>query len=424
MNIRLDPFRGVRFNPKKAGPFDRLLSPPYDVIDPEERERLFARSERNIARAIRADTPGDYSGVARMLREWREEGALERDEEPALYVYEEAFSVGGEDYRRTGIIGLVGLGEEGGVVPHERTLSGPKSDRLELLRATRMTFGQIFVLYKDPERVADALCDRAKAAMPLIDTTLDGVEHRLWKMTSPGAIDSVRRVVSSQRLFIADGHHRWETARNFMLENPDMPGAKRRMMTLVNMANPNLVILPIHRVVKGVADFDPAALLRRLGEDFEVAEHGGGAGGRRGMLAAMRAAKAEGRLSCGMWLGDGAHRTAVLRDEASLGDTAPALRRLDVTALHGLVFEKALGIDAAKQAAGENLIYVKDKDNNAAEAAGYVERGEGQAAFFVNPCTPEDVEAVAAAGQRMPQKATFFYPKVYTGLVMHDLESD
>ena len=425
--VDFSAFRGVRYNAEKVGDLRDVVAPPYDVIDEPQRQALFARSPHNVARIIRADPSDGYAGVAETLRAWRREGALRRDARPAVYVYEQRFEAGGQERRRAGLIGLVDLADaERGVLPHERTLSGPKADRLDLLRATRMTFGQVFVLYRDAAGVTDAVVDAVKAADPLdAPVAEDGVEHRLWAITDAEAIRRVSEALVGQRLLIADGHHRCETALNFMRENPDAPGARRRMMTLVNMSNPNLVIFPIHRVVRDIEDYDAAALLKRLEPRFEVrAFDGEGDPARQAMLAAMSEARAEGRNAVGLFLNDGSYRMAVLGDAGPLADEPPALRRLDVVVLHKLILEPGLGIDAEALAAESHVDYIKDTGNGAVEAVERVRSGRGQAAFFLNPTSPEDVEAVATSGERMPQKVTYFYPKVYTGFVMHDLETD
>lgn len=422
MPIRLEPFCAVRYDPAVAGDPGRLISPPYDVIDEQCREELFARSEFNVARVIRADASDGYAAAAKTARQWLASGVLKRDASPALYVYEQRFQAHGRELRRTGIVGLVGLEEDGGVMPHERTLSSPRADRLNLLRATRMTFGQVFALFRDEEGASDQVLDRAKESAPLLDAEADELGHKVWALTDSTAVRALQKVLDPKRLLIADGHHRWETARAFMAERPDLPGARFRMMTLVNMASPDLAILPFHRVLKGVQGYSAEALLKSIEGDFCVTAFGEGVAARRRMAAAMRSARGEGRPCVGLYPGDRLYRVAALKDESALAGERPALARLDVTVLHRLILEKALGVCAEAQEAGANLIYLKDIEGDPAEAAALVDRGEGQAAFFLNPCTPEDVEAVALAGERMPQKATFFYPKVYSGVVMHDLE--
>lgn len=424
---RLDPFRGVRYDAGAVRGLDRVISPPYDVIDEDQVAALCARSAHNIARIIRADPAGGYGSAAADLKKWRDEGALRRDREPAIYVYEQRFHVAGAERRRTAMIGLVAFdGERSRILPHERTLSGPRADRLELLRATRMTFGQIFALYQDPDSVADELCDRAKAAAPLDEPVEeDGVEHRLWAVTDREVIGRIQRSLAGRDLLIADGHHRFETARDFFRENPSMPGAGRRMMALVNMRSPGLAILPIHRVVKNVEGFSARGLLDSLAESFDIRVFdGAGPASRRAMVNAMRRARKDGRNGFGLFVNDGAYRALALRRADALQGLPAARRRLDVAVLHSAILDRRLGIDAAALEAGSRLEYVVDIDGDPAEAAQMVADGRGQAAFFLNPVSADEVEAAARAGERMPQKTTFFHPKVYTGFVMHDLASD
>ena len=424
--IRFRPFRGVRYDTAKTGGLAQVVSPPYDVIHPALREKLLGRSPWNVARVIKADPADNYAGAARLTRQWLREGALRRDDKPAVYVYEQQFSLAGKTYRRTGLIGLVGLDEEGGVLPHERTLSGPKADRLLLLRATRFGFGQIFVLFNDPARVSDGLCDEVKAQKPLDEgVDADGLGHRVWAMSDPGAIAKLQALLADQRLFIADGHHRWETARNYMREQPAMAGARWAMMTLVNMSNPGLVILPTHRVMKNLSGFDAAWFEAKLAGDFEVSPVAApGAAGRKELLEKMARERAAGRNAFGVCLPGGALRLAVLRPGRAPKGLAPALARLDVTVLHRLILEKLLGVGPAQLEAGGFVDYVTVHSGDPEEVAGRVDRGEGQVAFLLNATSAREVAAVASAGERMPQKATYFYPKVYTGVVMYDLEAE
>jgi len=418
------PFRGIRFDTGKAGAASLLLAPPYDVIDEGQRAALCSRSPYNIVRLIRADPSNGYAEAAKRVAEWRATGVLRSDEVPAFYVYEQAFRLGERDFQRTGVVGLVALDASGrNVMPHERTLSGPRSDRLNLLSATRMTFGQVFALYTDRERAADRVCERAKAEAPLAEAAnVDGMGHRLWAVTAPEETRLLREALASRRLLIADGHHRYATALNFMRRHPELPGARWRMVTLVNTESAGLLVLPIHRVVKRLTGYSENRLLENMQEDFEIVCLPAGPAGRRAAIQRMHGERAEGRHAFGMLTGDGLYRLAILRERGrSAADSASPVQRLDVTILHRLILEKQLGIDAARLESGDNLEFVRDLEDDAAEAAVRVEKGECQAAFFVNAVRIDEIEAVAAAGERMPQKTTYFYPKVYTGFVMHDL---
>ena len=420
------PFRGVRFDPLRVGDTGRAISPPYDVVDPAARQSLLARSGYNIAHVILADPADAYVGAAAVLGRWRAQGALRLDDRPAIYVWEQRFVLDGEARCRTSMVGLVGLARErGDVMPHERTLEPPKADRLRLLRATRMTFGQVFALYRDPDRLTDAVCDRLKSTPPLVDVTDgDGMGHRLWAMVDAEDLGAVRAALAPLRLLIADGHHRYETALNFLAAHPEVPGARWRMMTIMNMEATGLLILPIHRLVRNVEGYDEAALLSNLAADFDVRAIGRDDAARREMLAAVRGERGRGKHAFGMFTGDGVYRVATLRDAhdaEALAGVPPALAALDVTVLHKLIFEKQLGIDATKLAAGRHVDYVKGTETDPVEAVNRVRNGDAQAAFFMDAASVDETEAAALAGECMPQKTTFFYPKVPSGLVMHDL---
>jgi len=424
-------FRGVRFDLQQVGDLGHVISPPYDVIDADLRARLFDRSAFNIARIIKADPDAGgpeaqpYTAAGALFEQWVADGVLRQDPEPAVYVYEQQFDLAGKRLARTGMVALVRLEEFGkGVMPHERTFSGPKADRLNLLRATRAHFGQIFSLYPDAEGTVDRLLEQAKTAPPLGETTdAEGVTHRLWAITEASTIQEVQQAMAEKALFIADGHHRYETALNYSKERPESESAKYCMMTLVNMANEGLLILPTHRLVRNVADFDPGRLLDAAREHFDVTLFGGSDDQARAeMLEALGQA---GEHAFGLYMNDGNHYLLVLRDPQAMdtvADRSETWRRLDATILHTLVLERILGIGSEELAAESNVEYIKDIGPAIDQSVTKVEREGCQAVFFMNATRADQVEAVARAGEKMPQKSTFFYPKVYTGLVINKLD--
>jgi uncharacterized protein (DUF1015 family) len=423
------PFRGTRYCPSEAGDISTLVSPPYDVIDAQMRHVLFGLSDYNIARIIKADRQdGDapYAPAAALWRSWREAGIVGRDPAPAVYVYEQRFEVDEHRFVRTGIIALVRIEEAGGVLPHETTLSGPRADRLELLRATQTQFGLVFGLYADPERRIDRLLESAKDAAPLAHACERQKEcNRLWALTDPDALRDIQAAMADKELLIADGHHRYETALAYRRDHPDWPAAGYRMMALVNTADEGLVILPTHRLVKGLADFDAGAFLARLRRDFDVRTYPGrGEAVREALLDALHAARSEGRHAFGLDVGDGNHYLLTLHSlesMADLPDRSETWRSLDVAILHHVILDKALGITAERLAAQAHLSYIHDFAHARRAAAERVSRGEAQALLFLNPTRIDEVISVARKGERMPQKSTFFYPKVVTGLVMNCL---
>jgi len=434
------PFRGVRYNSAVVGDLARVISPPYDVIDARLRKKLLQASPYNIARIIRAEPDlgaepmEHYRDSAGLFRAWMEDGVLVQDAQPAMYVYEQRFQVDGDEKARTGMVVLTRLEELGkGVLPHERTLSGPKADRLNLLRATRANFGQIFSLYSDPGGDVGQLLARAKFLPTLEDVTDDeGIVHRLWAVTDEATIRAIQQRMAGRPLFIADGHHRYETALNYSHERPDLQSAGYRMMTLVSMADPGLVILPTHRLVKNVPDFAAGTLLEGLKTDFEIAKsERATAAARQEMLRELAARQTQGGHAFGLYMNDGHYYLLTLRNPeatSSVHGVSSAARELDVAILHALILERHLGIDAEALEKETNVEYVKAIGKAVSESVAKIEKaaragaGAYQALFFMNPTRVDQVQAVASQGEKMPQKSTFFYPKVYTGVVINRLE--
>ena len=436
----LMPFRGIRYDEAVAGGLERNIAPPYDVVDDGLYKKLLAASPYNAVRLTLpagpsaheggAADPASFQRAALLLRQWLWQGILRRDDKPAIYVYDQRFALQGQTHSRTGFVALMRLVEFGkGIRPHERTLSAPKQDRLKLLRATKANFGQVFALYEDETRRVDRLLDLAKAAPPLAAAG-EGIHHSLWAITDPARLQRIETLMRNAEIFIADGHHRYETALNYMHETPDSPAARYRMMTFVNMSNPGLVVLPTHRLVHGLPGFDGKLLLKRLEAQFAIERLAGDDVGA--LVTRLQDKQRARRRAFGLYFGDGNYYIAVLRDLAAMDAApvqSPAWKRLDVAILHSLVLEAALGIKPEAVAAGRNIEYVKDlgdfgEDSPVAEAARKVREGRAQAVFFLNPARVEDVAAVAREGEKMPQKSTFFYPKVYTGLVMRMLDDD
>jgi len=415
------PFRAVRYDLSRAGAADSLIAPPYDVISESDRSALEAKSPFNI---VRVDLPqGDreqkYRNAARELRRWLEEGILRRDDAPAFYRYQQIFSVGGREHTRKGFICRIRLRrfDERVVLPHERTLSGPRLDRLELARACRMHLSQVFGLYSDPGRTVDREFDRIDSGAPELEANLAGTVHRVWRLTDAGAHQRIAAAMADRKVYIADGHHRYETMLAIREElRPQAPSPRASIeygsMFLTSMEDPGVVILPTHRVVHGLADFDLARVLEQLRSRFAVDE-----------LAAMASEELRTKLASRERSFLLASRRRVfllsLRPGAEAGVPGPEpLRTLDVPILHALVLEQTLGIDRAAQEKQTNLRYVKDFDAALEESR----RPDVQAAFLLNPTRIPQLKAVADAGEVMPQKSTFFFPKLASGLVLDPID--
>ncbi|HSV26530.1 MAG TPA: DUF1015 domain-containing protein, partial [Sedimentisphaerales bacterium] len=428
------PFCAYRFDETVVGDAGGCIAPPYDVIDAEQRSRLYARNPYNIVRIdFGKTTPDDttennqYTRAAGYLRAWLKEGALKRSGAEMLYAYVQDFRAGCREYQRAGFVGLGELQEFGkGVRPHERTLDGPRADRLNLLRATGAQFGQVFMLYDDPKRVADAAIRRTMTGAAMVDAVDDdGVRHRLFGIEDKGDIGAVCEMMADRQVIIADGHHRYETAVNYWRETGN-PNAGWSMMTFVNMHDPGLLILPTHRLVGGLGSFDMKSLLRRLKKDFEVAEFEYDVGekdlARREMFGWMKDEFVDRRNAFGIYAGEGAFYTAVLRNPAAMDAVqgrSSAWRMLDVSVLHKLILEDMLGIGEKELANESHIEYIKDIGDAIDRSIEAVDSGKKQAVFFMNPTRIDEVRAVAEGGERMPQKSTFFHPKVYTGLTIN-----
>jgi uncharacterized protein (DUF1015 family) len=425
-------FRGILYDTQKAGAPDKLLAPPYDVISPAERDKLAALDPHNCVRLILpkdaqgGDSDGKYEHAAADLKAWLAEGVMRRDDAPALYRYHQTFTAEGRTTTRKGFICRIRLHrfDEGVVLPHERTLAGPKADRLKLKRATRCHLSQVFGLYSDPARASDTPFEAVERERPVLEgTTTDGVTQRLWRLTDAAAVARVQQLLADKKVYIADGHHRYETMlalREELRKETKSPRSSIEYGTifLANMDDPGLLVFPTHRVVHGLPAFDRAAVLEKARQFFAVEETAAGdAPAVRRVLAEKSRTSPTFAIATGDKL---AYLT--LRKDVDL-ERVPSLkgpavvRTLDVTLLHALMIEQILGIDRAAQEKQTNLRYVKDTQAalDEARAAGV------QAVFVMNPTRVEQVKAVADAGEVMPQKSTFFYPKLASGLVLNPL---
>jgi uncharacterized protein (DUF1015 family) len=402
------PFRAFRYT-EKAGPPENLVTQPYDKISPAMRSRYLSLSPYNLVRIIlgerkpgHSDTDNVYTRAADYLKEWIAAGILAADREPGVFPYFQEFTVPdtGERLLRKGFIALGKLEDyaAGVVYRHEQTLTGPKQDRLELLRHTHAHWGQLFMLYPDPAGAIDTLLDEAAGVRPLVEVTDEyGAIHRLWKVADAARI---RQLMADKKLLIADGHHRYETALAFQKENPGLAGADRVMMTFVNMHSPGLKILATHRLVNGLGS--PSDFLRAAGEDFRIEEIDS--------VARLRQAWMEGadRSIFGAAMG---RRLYLLEDRQARGE-------LDVRILHERILAKTLGIGEEAVRDEKNLRYVRGIDAAVEEARS----GAAQIAFLLKPTSIEQVAATSFAGGVMPQKSTDFYPKLLSGLTIYKLD--
>lgn len=431
------PFRALRFDPTTVGDLSDVVAPPYDVISPDEHARLLARHPSNVVRLdlpedVQGDEPDDrYRRAARTLAGWRSNSVIRKDPHPSIYVYEQTYRVPGTATERTqrgffGRLRLEPFGPGSGVLPHERTLSGPKEDRYKLLRATGVNTSPVVGLVEDEHgAVAKALADWT-AADPEVDLVDgEGVRHRLWSIPADGdradEVGAVLAAAAAGPVFIADGHHRYETALRYrderrMSRSCEEDPAFDYLLMLFLPVGEALTVLPTHRLVQGLDAATSAALIDRATALFDV-EAGVTATDLRATFdVAGLAEGGHGRF--GLWTVAGGARLTARREafEPHLPAGALAVRDLDVVLL-GVALERLLGLDAAAVAAGA-IAYTK----SAADAIDQVDAGDASAAFLLEPTPVASIMAVARDGDVMPQKSTYFYPKALTGLVINPHE--
>jgi uncharacterized protein (DUF1015 family) len=434
------PFCGVRYNLRIAGNLSGLITPPYDVIDEQAQHLYYEKTPYNIIRLeygeIRAsDDSRDnrYTRAAAYYRHWLDEGVLLHDNQPSVYLYEQEFSFNGGRLTRSGFISGIGLEsyDSGVILPHEETLSHAKADRLELLSHCRANFSPIFGLYDDPSLSMENIAARYKQDIPLVTFEDENGEfHRLWLVQNEQDLFRIQQLFLDKKIYIADGHHRYETALHHHRE-AQATGENQYgfvMMALVNLHDPGLVILPTHRLVRNVPDFSPQLFLNKLGTIFEITSSGLPGKDRDAFLCSALRSTMVGVLTdhlFSVYLGDGRlYRLSLPRGKEHqgmcdrYGSRSEAWRGLDVAILQCLVFENILGIGREALQSGTNLSYSR----NEARALDDVDAGIFQAAIFLNPPLVQEVIGVAAAGEKMPQKSTYFYPKLVTGLVINDFK--
>jgi uncharacterized protein (DUF1015 family) len=443
------PFCALRYDPQRVSPAS-VVTQPYDKITPESQERYYASSPYNLVRLILGkrepvdnDQENVYSRAATFFADWRRQGIFQQDPQPSIYVYSQRFTVPGtkSQAERRGFIAL-GRVEDyaaGVVFRHEQTLAKPKADRLQVLRATRSHFGQIFMLYNDAGQV-DALL--AQDATPTSEVTDEyGVLHRVWRVSDPGLIDLVRGKMRDKQLIIADGHHRYETALNYRnerraaeaqpvgtprersggtllrsLESENAP-YELAMMTFINMNSPGLVILPTHRVVRGLPTFSAEAFQSAARAYFNVEEADPTVDAARA-TAILREAGHVGTAIVAAT----ASQVWLLHTPKAPASMFPGLsirqQSLDVVQLHKVLLEGVLGLSEESIRDQQNLSYVRD----AGEALAAVRTGGANVAFLMNPCRISQVRDIAFAGEVLPQKSTDFYPKLLSGLTIYALD--
>ena len=416
----IQPLRALHPDLAVVGSLGAVAAPPYDVIDPEQRAQLAARSAYNVVRIdLPEGEPDPYAEAGRLLARWQDEGALVRDDESALWVIDQEYT--GPDGRRLtrrGFFARVRVEEygPGRIRPHERTHPGPREDRLRLTRATQANLSPIFALYADPDGTARAALETATGAEPFGELTDDeGTTTRLWRLADPAAIEAVQGALAHAELLIADGHHRYETARVYADEIGGEGDQRYVLMCLVALEDPGLTVFPTHRLVSGLAgDQDRIeALTATLREHFDIAEVD---------QAELRPPDGDGPLQMGHLDSHfGRAFRLTLKDQAiadrALADMPEPYRRLDTAVLERLVLMGPLGLTEDDISHLNGLGYSRTDE----EAVRLVTHGDYDVAFFLRSSPVRQVQEIAAAGVNMPPKSTFFYPKVPTGLLINPL---
>jgi uncharacterized protein (DUF1015 family) len=410
------PLRALHYDLDRVGPLGAVMAPPYDVIDPAQRRELAARSPHNVVHVDLPDGEDPYAEAARLLRLWREQRAVIQDPEPALWVLDQEYlGPDGSLRNRRGFLCRVRIEEygPGRIRPHERTHPGPREDRLRLTRATRANLSPIFALHSDPDGAARAALEAARGEPWGEATDEEGTTNRVWRVADEAAIAAVQEALRDAELLIADGHHRYETARVYAEEVGGEGEHRFVLMCLVALEDPGLVVLPTHRLIRGLSSAQQEGLAAVIRRDFDVEE-----------IAEDDLAPPPGDGPFEMGYMD-AHFLRPFRlrlREQAIAETAlsghpEAYRRLDTAILESLLLEGALGMDEDDISHLRGLGYARD----AGEAKALIHAREYDAGFFMRPTPVAQVREIAASGVNMPPKSTFFHPKVPTGLVFSPL---
>jgi uncharacterized protein (DUF1015 family) len=437
---QVTPFRALHYNLAQVPHPEEVVTPPYDVIRPDEREAFAGLNPYNMVRLILPQPqPGDdllhnrYTRAAATFRQWQQEGVLVRDPDPAYYYWETEFLVNGRKFTRRGLVALVRLEpfSSGVIRPHEQTFSAPKADRLELLKQTQAHFSPIFAIYPDPEDLVTGTLRRSRSEAPMLAfEDSEGFFQRVFRVTDPSCLATVHRAFEPMTLFIADGHHRYETALNYQKwlkdrypQAPVNASFNYVLVYLSNIFDPELVILMAHRLLAGprLKQVEEGPLLRRLAEYFEVTPltYPGGGDGPGAAFLQENLATATSRETSFILLGFGLQAWRLqlregVRQKLLAREMHPALAQLDVVVLNYLIFEKILGLDAQAQDDQQTCKFT----SKIPEVMEILRRGEAKLAFLLNPTRVDQVQQVASAGLIMPRKSTYFYPKVKDGIVL------
>lgn len=429
---RIIPFKGLRYNSDKISDLADVVTPPYDIIDEAAQTRYYANHPANIIRLELGLTfPQDsadnnrYTRAAQYLAKWMEDGTLQSEISPALYLYQQEFTVHGIKRIRNGFVAGVQVEpyEKGNILPHEETLSKPKADRLQLMHATKCNFSSIFALYADEQKLVDSLLlSEAQERKPDIEIIDEADEiHRIWVIDNQAVIDQIVDIMSTKTLYIADGHHRYETALEFANEMSEqgLNDYNYVMTTMVNLYDEGLVVLPTHRVAGHLDNFDFTSFMDKLTSLFEVEPYP--AESDLTYIMHILAERGQKDHVFVMYNGEN-YYLLTLKDEEKAFNLLPAnnsvaWKSLDVAILDNLILDQILGIGEAERRNQENLAYSRSEE----WVKEKIDNRHYQVGFFINPTRVEEIVKVAEAHDKMPQKSTYFYPKLITGLIINNL---
>ncbi len=434
------PFKGLRYNIEKVNDLAKVTAPPYDIISADEKQELYNMDEYNIIRVDYGmtfendnDAENCYTRSAVYLEKWMKEKVLQYEEKPALYIYEQVFSLAGVDpsHSLKGIIGLVQLEEfdKNIILPHEETLSRAKTDRLNLMKTTKANMSQIYSLYMDEENEIAMAIDSMSDCEPTFSfITHENITQNIWVITDEEEITRLTQMFKNKQLFIADGHHRYETALNYRDmrrsetdADGDMP-YDYAMMMLVSMSNSGLFVFPTHRLIKDLDSFDEMLIVGLLTEEFHVSKIHFTEGNYASIIM-ERLANTVDETLFGLYTGKDYYYLLRLKDDNTISyvvtDKSDAYKNLDVTILHKLILEKHMSIDEENMRNQKNLEYTRDEQ----EAVAAVKRGDYNCVFLMNPTKVSEIRDIANVKEKMPQKSTYFWPKLVTGIVMNKFEN-
>jgi uncharacterized protein (DUF1015 family) len=432
--IRITPFRGVFYNQKKFRDLSKVIAPPYDVISKEEQEKLYKKSPHNFIRLDLSQEPDSYPAAAQLLSEWLATGIFERDATPAIYFLSHRFKLkSGEQKIRQGFFALTELQDfaSGDIRPHEKTLDAPKEDRLKLMLACHAQLSPIFALYSQLKQTINRMLSVAvEGVEPFIEIEQDnGDECRLWRVADASLIEKVQHEMKDQWLLIADGHHRYEATlsyRDQMRKEQGQWNGREAfnyiMVYFANINDDNVVILPTHRLVRGYAHKPFLELEEKLQTYFYVEQHPKTPEGKISFLKALKTAAKKHRVIGASFKRDPRYLILRLKNKRTMQrlakDLSAPLRELDVSTLHLLILEHILGMSPDEQAKGENIRYSQDEEL----VVQALEKEDYQAAFILTATKAEEILTTVASGEKMPQKSTYFYPKLPSGLIVNKLD--